>query len=275
MDTKQETGMVVSELTQDFAGLAMLSQTGRSIAEILQANVGAGGISRQDLTAIKVPSGGGVIWQVDEVTGPKGYNSIYGIILFGEDHRTYFSKPKGEGSESDPPDCSSSDTVSGYGDPGGLCERCEFSKWYSDPRGKGQACKLRRRLFILPHSQRLPYVVDLPSGSLMTMRQYGLKLTSALGIEMYEVTTDVGLEAVKNKAGQSYSRVTFQMREVLTPEQAAVANAYAEGLQSVLIPEDNRDDAPDAEPERTELSEPPAGLSTAPVDAEDPFGANE
>lgn len=268
-DTPTETAMVAVSETQGFVGLTMLNAD-RSLAEILRENVGEAGLTYQDFSTVKIPSGGGKIWEVTTAKGPEGFNTLSGIILVRQDHRTYYSKPMEDTPEGEPPDCMSPDSISGFGSPGGLCTRCPNTKWGSATRGRGQACSLRCQLLLLMYNERLPIALDLPPSSLSALRRYGIALTSQ-GKTLTEVETGIRLETVKNPTGVDYSRCIFELEAILDEETALLASAYATAIREVVTTHTVDDTVPIV-PERTELSEPPAELSRPPVDAEDPFG---
>src|SRR5262245_7669139 len=95
-----------------------------TIQAAIAANIGSGGLSEFDLTRIKIPSGGGLQWPVPSLEGEIMESVIEGVIVLVCATRAYYSQPMSEGSGNHPPDCSSSDGISGTGKPGGHCALC-------------------------------------------------------------------------------------------------------------------------------------------------------
>lgn len=59
------------------------------------------------------------------------YDEIPAVILDGKNSRSYYASnfdPKSK-APATPPDCKSSDGITGQGSPGGSCEACPLSKW--------------------------------------------------------------------------------------------------------------------------------------------------
>jgi len=273
--TAEPTTALASIDEGGFKALAMLDG-GPSLADILHKNLGIAGLTFNDFKAADFPAGGGTFWTVPNMDAPNGVeamNELCGIIVLAQDTRRFYREKKGAGEENIPPNCWSPDGISGYGDPGGLCERCPMDKWNSDTGGgRGKACKQRKQLLLLPRDERLPLAIDLPPASLSTFKSYAMNLSSQ-GMFLCQCETGISLKKME-KGGNTYAVAQFRRVCVLGAEDAVAAAAYADAMEKIVMLQAGDDTAPMVS-ERTELSEPPAGLSTAPVDAEDPFGANE
>ena len=90
--------------------------------------------------------------------------AIDGIILYSRNVRLYWQSAYGDGSTS-PPDCKSTDGVTGEGTPGGDCHACPFNQWGSAAAGNGKACAQRTELYILTPLSPFPIVVSAPPTS--------------------------------------------------------------------------------------------------------------
>lgn len=193
------------------------------VTSILQENAGAVGFSDLDLERIKIPAGGGVAWEVNSLSGVESVKELEGVIVAFRDIRTFWRKSFEE-SGGAPPDCSSIDSVTGVGDPGGLCAMCPLAQFGSD--GRRQACRQGRQLFLLRGDAILPDVVNLAPTSLAAARKFFLRLTSQ-GIPFYGAIVKIGLEKDKNSDGIAYAKATFTLARVLTEEETARTRTYA------------------------------------------------
>lgn len=207
-----------------------------SIKEIIEANVGAGGISEFDLDRVRVPAGGGTTWEVPTIDGPQDAKTIDGVIVAWKDSRSYWAHQY-DGSKS-PPDCSSPDGVTGIGSPGGDCQTCPFAQFGTamDATGKntaGQACKLGRVMFIMQPGRTLPLVVTAPPSSLKPVRSYFLRLASQ-GVPYYGVTTRLGLVKAQSGNGITYSQIEATPGGRLATEDAAKWKAFSEAIRPLV-----------------------------------------
>lgn len=202
-------------------------------AAVLAENLGDGGMTPQDLTRIRIPSGGGIAWEYPTANGPEPRASFDGVILHRQQTRAYWDTPLDEGDGNTPPDCRSNDAVFGVGIPGGQCDVCPLSQFGSKLNrdgspGAGQACKALTLLYVMVPGELLPVVVVAPPTSLKPLKNYMIQLTSK-GIRYWSAITRFGLETTKNAGGIKYSRVALSLVEPLgEAEAAALADARAQ-----------------------------------------------
>lgn len=201
-------------------------------AEVIRENMGGEQVSPSDLSRIKVPSGGGLTWEVPSADGVEPAKVIDGVIIHICRRRAYWSNPNPTG---DPPDCASDDCIEGKGDPGGPCEACPYNEFGSSRKGdgsegRGKACKESKLLFTLRPGQSLPDVVVIPPGSLKAVKQYQLKL----GKPYWSVVTRLALKKATNKDGIAYAQVEPTKVGVLNDDAASGMRAFAQTLQSVF-----------------------------------------
>lgn len=211
--------------------LAIIDQVRGHLAElpamagVLAENLGDGGLAPQDLTRIRVPSGGGLAWEYPTSSGPEPRPSFEGVILHRQNTRAYWAKPLDEGDGNTPPDCRSDDSIVGVGIPGGRCDTCPLSQFGSKLNrdgspGSGQACKALTLLYVMVPGELLPVVVVAPPTSLKPLKTYMLQLTSA-GVRYWTAITRFALEQTKNAGGIKYSRLALQRVETLGEAEAA------------------------------------------------------
>lgn len=213
------------------SGYRALDADPERVTQILKENL-AGGITEFDLERVKVPSGGGTAWEVPTLEGPKNVDEITGVMIWYRDARTYWNKPFDEGGSA-PPDCSSSDTVTGIGTPGGACQTCPLSQFGSADKGQGQACRQIRQLFILMPDSIFPMVITAPPTSLRAMKNYSMKLSGAL-VNYFDVTTTLTLEKDKSADGIVYAKIVPKAVSRLTAEQSEAITLFREPLIDTL-----------------------------------------
>lgn len=206
------------------------------LKDALAANIGTDRIGANDLDRVKMPAGGGIVWEVPSLEGPQVAREIEGVIVAWRNTRAYW--PGEYTGQNTPPQCSSDDGVYGHGDPGDfvpdhLCDECALSKFGSGRDGKGQACKLMRLLFIVTPDELLPKVIALPPTSVGPMKKYFLRLASK-AMPPHGVVTALKLSKDTNDGGIAYSVATPEMRAILTPAERDRVKAYADLLKPAL-----------------------------------------
>lgn len=231
-------------------------KTDSPTVETLAANLDGQALTQFDLMRIKIPSGGGLAWEIPAADGgetPDTVKTWEGIVLATHMRRAYWREAySGAGS---PPDCESMDCAIGVGDPGGSCKRCPFAQFGSavnadGSQGAGQACKQIQLLFVYREVGLLPDVVALPPTSLKAWRSYTIHTcTKRLRAPYWHVLTAFGLEKAQSKGGITYSKATFKSGGRLSPEQAANLDQARRRFEPMLkTVATERDDAGDAMP---------------------------
>lgn len=213
-----------------------LSVPAQQLVATLKNNLGAGGLKPFDLDRVKVPSGGGITWEVPSLRGPQPVQTLEGIILHSKDARSYWSKKlTGAGA---PPDCTSGDMVRGIGQPGGDCLRCPFAQFgsaldQSGAQGKGQACKHVRMMLFLRQEDMIPLLVSVPPSSVKLAQKYFLRLAGA-NLQYQAVTTQLRLVKTRNAGGIEYAQVDFAMGRLLEDDEIAKSVAIGMALREVF-----------------------------------------
>lgn len=207
------------------------------LIESITANLGNQKLSEQDLDIVKMPSGGGLFFEVPDLEGVKPEAKLQGVIVHHKLVRAFWKEDIDEGGGGSPPDCFSPDNVWGFGDPGdGLrskgkgCEDCPMSQFGSAEEGEGQACKQSHLLFLAKPEDLLPIAVRLAPTSLQNAKKFLLRLSSK-AVPYYAVVVEIGLEKAKNSAGTEYAKATFTVAKRLTDEEAAKVKAFGDALR--------------------------------------------
>ncbi len=217
---------------KDVADFSLFSNQDLELSELLTENLGDEEFKPSDLTRIKVPGGGGTIFEIPTADGPVEVKELEAIILKVTPARFYWKEAFGTGGEGTPPDCFSDDLIHGYGEPGGLCADCPLNKFPEDSK-LGKPCTEKRNIFILPANALLPYNLSCPVKSIANLKQYRIDLTRQ-GLSLAAITTMISLTKVKNNSGINYSQLVFRPGRPLTAEQKAIVKAYRDSFTGVL-----------------------------------------
>jgi hypothetical protein len=196
--------------------------------ETFAENVGDEGLSITDLDVLKVPSGGGKSWELEGPEGERSERELLGVVIHFNQARAYWQDAySGEGKE---PDCSSSDGITGYGDPGGQCVTCPMAAWGSAGGGsRAQACKSMSRVYVMLEDDLLPHLLQVPPSSLAIWKKYRLRLGTT---PYWKCLTRLTLDKAVNRAGIAYSQVGFAMAGRLDEEKAG----RVAGFRAQFIP---------------------------------------
>ncbi len=220
--------------TRQDGGYAIIVRDPADLREVVEANVGSNGnLTSFDLDRVRIPTGGALQWTVPTLDGEQITKELRGIIVHWRDGRVFYEHAFGDG-PAGPPDCVSNDGVQGTGNPGGLCKRCRYAQWESDPKGgRGQACKQVRLLFVCQEKGILPVVLPLPPTSLKNAKGYFLRLAGE-SIPFYAVETRIDLEQAQNAGGIKYAKVRLNMARRLDKEELARVKEYATQIKASL-----------------------------------------
>ncbi len=200
----------------------------KEFAAVLAENLAGDDFGAFDLERIKIPAGGGQLWEVVSDGVVKAVEELRGIIVFQQMVRSYWEHESDDAIDS-PPDCMSNDCLTGTGNPGGECKTCPFAEFGSSQKGEGQACKLMRRLFLLRPGMMLPAMLNLPPTSLKPAKEFMLGLASRCR-PYYSVEVGISLVSDKNALGKKYSRASFRTIRLLSPEGLKQVKALNESF---------------------------------------------
>lgn len=235
--TKETTALVVNDNPGSLVALGGYlpiadAQSSAMIGKKLRDNLAGEKLQPSDLTTIKVPSGDQTFWSIPTIAGPEMEKEIRGIIIHMTLPRARWEKKFGEG-DPEPPICYSRDSEQGHGNPGILCDDCQFSDFGSSEDGIGQACKQRRMMFILREGEYLPSIVSAPPGSLKVMKKFLLQLVSS-GLRYDEMMIGLTLQTEKSRAGIKYPQISPRMLHKLDQDVIDRLRIYADAIRPVL-----------------------------------------
>jgi hypothetical protein len=197
--------------------LALPAEERAAMMEAFAENVSMGALSEFDLPRIKVMTGA-ALWLLPGLEREETTHRIEGIILLKRNARVYYAS-KDAGNV--PPNCSSANGVTGVGDPGGECVKCDFAKWDSAlDGGGGQACKQVTQLFFLRMDSIFPEVVTLPPTSMKAAKQFFVRAATQ-GVTYHKAIVAIELEKAQNAKSQPYGRAKITFLRRLTDDEIA------------------------------------------------------
>lgn len=237
--TQGDTGGGVAVL--DLADYPALTEGIGELARIMDENAGRT-LRLGDLERLKVPTGGGVSFEVtDALTGETdNVRKVLGILVHWRRVRSYWEAPKkGEPEIShDPPVCSSGDgkfpipggafADGGYNEAFNLpvlvngearrtCRGCPMNEWGSHPKEgrEGKACKERILLFLQQAGEMLPTILSVPPTSIKIIEQFMIRLSMKYGAHYSGFQLEFGLTKIEKSGTEPYSQVTVRLVGIL------------------------------------------------------------
>lgn len=214
-----------------------LGMPSSKMASILSNNLNGASIRPFDLDRVKVPAGGATTWEVPSLKGPEATRELVGIILATHDSKQYWSQRADDGGGS-PPDCVSTDLITGVGNPGGSCQVCPFNQFKSaigsdGKPGNGKACKDTKLMLFIRPSDVLPLVISAPSTSLGSAKKYFIRLAQSQ--LMYQgVVTKLTLKKERSVSGNDYASIEFSYVRDLTKDEETNVLAIADTMKSIF-----------------------------------------
>jgi hypothetical protein len=202
-------------------------EKGRLMAQLIEEELG-GQISFSAFKRVKLPSGGGLSFEIQSGENPEVCTEIVGVVIDHYPIKTYYKSKNVQAGVK--PDCSSVGGIEGTGIIGGLCANCPKNKFIT---GVGKECSDKHRVFILRQGDTFPIYLDIPTMSIANWRKYMTRLVTT-PIRKTDIVTKISLKkAVGNLSKKTYSQVTLTAIQKLTPETAAEMLAYSKGMQKM------------------------------------------
>ncbi len=231
LQTMQEPGAIVSEpqtaLIPVQSGYVAL--TGNALG-LIRDNLKNQPLSVQLFDIVKAPSGGSTVFSVPGLSGDEAERDLTGIILDYTTPRAYWNST--DPVEGMPPTCLSHNSITSQD--GKVCARCPYNDFGSkDGESNAKACKESVLLFLLRPDNALPLLVRVPVSSKNRFLKYSTRLLSTL-TPISGVVTKITLEKATNRAGKSYAVYHFEAVNVLAPEEAAQAKAFAKQFMEIV-----------------------------------------
>ena len=141
-----------------------------------------------------------------------------------------------------------------------FCARCYLNQ-FGTAENNSKACKRKHRIYILREGEIFPIILDLPTLSVDGFGRY-LRRLLTVGKDPNAIVTRFALKKAINKAGITYSQVTFTEGRDLLPEELTAVRRLAAQVQAYSSSGDfdaddadaaNADAIPDYDPETGEI----------------------
>lgn len=198
-----------------------------------------------ELPHIAVPGGGSAAptWAMPTDGKPKALESIDAILLVVTGKKRQWWRVKYGSGDKTPPDCVSSDLVTGRGinslaedsQPGEhQCAECQWSQ-FGSARGegaKGKDCAEKHQVFFLPPGARMPHRLDIPATSHKALKNYLMALGNK-GLLYNDVVTRLSL--VKGDNSFETSTIVFERIADVPPTDRPLVKELAELVQTSIV----------------------------------------
>lgn len=223
----------------------VLGENSERSLEIIRDTLAEFVSSQFQLLQLRVPTSGGKLWQYDGPAGPVGKPDLDCVVLgYVGRQKAYYRAPIGEGAGNQPPDCKSTDGITGFGsntweasaDSHHDCLSCPMNQFGSSKKGKGKACSDKAFVFLMFPDERLPRLLPVPATSLKGFQQYMLALANQ-GVRPHEVVTKLRLKEAKSDAGVKYSTIEPVIVGKLSPDQASFFGVIAAQIKRDVRPD--------------------------------------
>lgn len=197
-------------------------------------------IGEFNLHKLKCPTAGGIAWEVQTLMGPMVEQSLDVVLAFTKgNQRAWYAVPYEESGGGSPPNCASTDGVTGYGvnsledgsDPAKhQCSTCHWHEFGSARGvGAGPDCSESATILVFLENSVMPMRLRVPGTSLNNLKSYFMDLLGG-GRKPSNVVTTLCAEPATSAGGVNYSKITFKCAGMLD----AAASAKIDEVTSVV-----------------------------------------
>lgn len=215
-----------------------------SEAREVMAQVESLGISNYQLNRLRMPAGGGVSWEIEDLEGTRSEAKLDVIILAVKgQQKAWWKVAYEQAGGGSPPDCSSQDGVFGFGmntlDESAVAEKhqCASCAWNefgsSRGAGAGKDCSDNALVFFYREHSRIPSLLVASSTSIQPLNKYIFDLLDA-GKAMQGCITTLALRRAQSKSGIAYSVLDLKWKRDLDPEDTAAMTAIRKQFRARL-----------------------------------------
>ena len=192
-----------------------------------------------DCRKIKIPSGGGKSYEVEDDNDTVDMRTIRGVIVFTHRVNAYWETELGAAGsdENRAPTGSSFDGKVGTVDATGevrTCDTCPMNAFGTSIKGgKGKACKNMRVLYLLRSGDYMPIKLSLSPTSIKPYTDFVNAAFISRRRGVCGSVVRIGLKK-KNNGKDDYSVATFQRLYDFTGEELSRARAYANNFRQQI-----------------------------------------
>lgn len=233
----------------EFTALSANSESALAMRE----NTDGDSFSEADLIRVKTPTGGGLFWTVDGVSGPENCEAIEGVIVFKAKKGLIWPSDSDDATAKEKPCVVSNDLKYGKlnvprkevpsemmeildqneveGQPGVYdWENLPWTQWNTGKKGVGKYAKEHILLFILRKNETLPLFIQVGAGSVGDIRKFFIRMQN---VPYYRAVVSLKLKQAESAGGKTYSKIVPTMIGTLTPEQGEIVKTiYRDRLQA-------------------------------------------
>jgi len=230
---------------------------GGGVSDVIAANFGSGfQMAEQDLTSVKIPSGGSTSWSIESAAGEESVKEIVGLWV----HKGYRGVlwPTEEPGANTPVMVANSMTHGHLvGDDFGDLDPAIIDGFKRDdgtydwraltdgpaprhPLGFGSGKNGSKRvneyqmLCVLRPGTILPLMVRITPGSFRALSGFLFQLVDQ-GVPFYRSVIGLSLVKAANKSGQAFSQVSFRLVDTIAEKDGdQVLETYVKALESAL-----------------------------------------
>ena len=207
------------------------------------------GLSNFQLNRLRIPAGGGSAWEIESLEGTRVETSLDVVILAMQgNQKAWWSVPMDEGGGGAPPNCSSKNGRTGFGNntlDGGAppgehaCQDCAWNQFGSARNGgNSKDCGDFALLFFFTQGSRIPSLLSVPATSLRKLQGYVLKLIDA-GKAMEGCVTTLSLSKAQSGSGITYSQLELSWKADLDEESVESMKSISSMFRERLSDFDN------------------------------------
>ena len=212
-----------------------------NFVQTLMQNLAGETLTVRDLTKVTVPAQGYEVWSLPNPEKPNENQypqTIEGVIVNVQTPRAWWPKSFEEMGRT-PPECSSFDSINGFGSPDGQppaahdCMTCVHNQWGTSSRGNGKACREQRLLFLIRPEDLLPIVIQVPVTSIEPWRKYVVNLSLGPQLPYWHAYTRLALTKVEGE-GVPYSVIVPTLAGVVDHELRPKLDHYMQAINAIL-----------------------------------------
>lgn len=239
----------------DRNAIAALNPNSDALQALLYNIQVAGGVDEKDIRRVKNPSGGGLMFEIENPNGDPDYvRELIGIPMMIMPRRVLWAD-KAIGSKA-PPVCTSNDCLNGVkrrndagavdipqnildiGIPGGTegkCAGCPFDEWGSAVNDKGEPmdgkrCQEQRIVYFLRTGDVLPVKLSVPAGSLDGFK----KAIKSIPVRVDQAVIKLFLVKEKSKANIEFAAYRAELVSKLDAESVDGLNKFRDLFVNVF-----------------------------------------
>lgn len=230
---------------------------------VMQAALNEMGITQFQLGRVRVPGGGMTAFQVPTLEGEDVVQEMDIVLAWVKgNEKAWYRQSFDESGGGTPPDCSSHDGVTGFGnneldgspdaEPQSYqCASCHWNQWGSKRAAeggtrKGKDCADLSFMYFFYGEGRLPMLMVVPPTSGKALLDYNIKLMN-FGRSPYGVVTRMSLRRVEGDGVPNYAVLQFSAVGILDEEAAGRVQQMSDAVKAAFATFNPLEDSSDSD----------------------------